>query len=110
MRPLAAKGLYFFLQGLRKEPVRAALADVRRTENFSAQDLKALSATRQIEQLRFAVRHVPFYRDVYARFRQRIDSVHSPDEVGHLVSELPVVEREHVFAKRVEIRSGTTLG
>jgi phenylacetate-CoA ligase len=87
---------YYLLQGFRGEPVRRAVEDLCRTEFVSAEEQGELQAKRQLEQLRFAVQHVPWYRAAYAPFVSRIKHAKSRDDVAEIMEMLPVLEKETV--------------
>jgi len=92
---LAGK-LYMFLQFMRKEPVAKALQDVRRTEFVSRDELFQIQAGRQLEQIRFAQRFIPFYQDVYSGFKDQVHNAKIWDDVNVLMESLPVVERDTI--------------
>ena len=96
MKPFFARNLYFGLQFLRGEPVRAALDDVRKTEFWSVDALRQLQAEHMIAQLRFVVLNVPYYEKTYAPFLDRIANLSNWDEVSTLMAELPVVTKDQV--------------
>jgi phenylacetate-CoA ligase len=96
MDPRIARKLYFFLQHLRGEPVRKALEDVTRTEFISFDELTAIQAKRQLDQLKFAVHHVPYYQRAFLPFEERINSAQTWDDVNSIMSELPILERSTV--------------
>jgi phenylacetate-CoA ligase len=97
MNATLARGLYFALQALRREPVAAALADVRRTEWLSRDELRQLQAERQLEQLRFAIERVPYYRRVLAPLQSRIASARDWDDVNGILAEVPIIEKAAVM-------------
>jgi phenylacetate-CoA ligase len=92
-----ARGVYFALQYLRREPVAAALADVRRTEWLSREELRNLQAERQLEQLRFALDRVPYYRRVLQPLRSRIASARGWDDVNAILADMPIIEKAAVM-------------
>ena len=96
MNPFLARNLYFGLQFLRGEPVRAALDDALETEFWSANALRQLQAERMISQLRFVVSNVPHYEKAYEPFLDRITNLSGWDEVSALMKELPVVTKDQV--------------
>ncbi|MCP3958348.1 MAG: phenylacetate--CoA ligase family protein [bacterium] len=91
-----ARGLYFFLQRLRREPVVAALRDVRASELLGRDELRALQAERLLSLLRFAVDRVPFYREELAPYRAEINRARSWDDAARLMSRLPILEKTTV--------------
>ena len=97
MNATVARGVYFGLQSLRREPVAAALADLRRTEWLSREELRDLQATRQPEQLRFALDRVPYYRRVLQPLRSRIASARGWDDVNAILAEMPIIEKAAVM-------------
>src|SRR5262245_60467686 len=97
MNPTVARGVYFGLQVLRREPVAAALADVRRTEWLSREELRARQAERQLEQLRFALDRVPYYRRVLEPLRSRIASARGWDDVDAILADVPIIEKAAVM-------------
>ena len=105
MLPVLAKTLYFALQRLRREPIEAALKDVRRTEFVSSDELLAIQAERQLAQLRFALHHVPHYQKTLAPFADRITTAETLQDVESIVSGLPVIEKGSVTAKPEEFTS-----
>lgn len=96
MNTLIARALYFGLQYLRHEPLGPALADVRRTEWLPADELRALQATRQLEQLRFAIERVPHYRRALDPLRSAIERARDWDDVHAITSEIPILEKAAV--------------
>jgi phenylacetate-CoA ligase len=105
MNPRLANNVYFLLQGLRGEPVRAAIEDVRRTEFISREQLLALQAKRQLEQLRFAIQNVPWYRASYAPFATMIERASSYQDVAEIMELLPVLEKETVTSAFEQFRA-----
>jgi phenylacetate-CoA ligase len=91
-----ARNLYFSLQRIRGEPVGNALRDVRQTEFLSLTELQTLQAKRQLEQLRFVLRHVPYYQEKYRSFTGLIETVKEWDEVNQLMIQLPTLEKDSV--------------
>ncbi len=90
---LLARGVYFALQKARREPVGSALRDVRRTEFWTLDQLRRLQADRQLAQLRFARRFVPYYEDVLGPFSHRLDRAREWEDVAALLQDLPVIEK-----------------
>ncbi len=72
MNARLGKALYFSLQRLRREPVAQALEDVLQTGRLSRTELLDLQAARLIQHLRYAVEHVPHYRQAFEPFKERI--------------------------------------
>ncbi len=97
MNSWLARRMYFTLQYLRGEPVGQALDDVRRTEFASLDALRFIQAERQLTQLRFALRYVPWYQRAYAPFADQIETARTWQDVNHLMGTLPVVERDAVM-------------
>lgn len=99
MHPWIAQKIYFGLQILRGEPLLAAISDVRQTEFYSVDALNALQASRQIEQIRFATEHVPYYEKAYAPYKDKFLHIKNWDDLNDLLQTLPIVEqgfvREH---------------
>ena len=91
-----AKSIYFGIQALRGEPVRHALEDVRRTEFMSSDELRSVQASRQLEQLRFAVNHVPHYQQAYSGYRTAIEKADGWDDVNAIMGELPFITKDDV--------------
>ncbi|MEM1204173.1 MAG: hypothetical protein AAGN66_13165 [Acidobacteriota bacterium] len=110
MHPRLARTLYFGLQRLRREPVSEALADVRRTEFLGRDELLALQAERQLAQLRFAARRVPYYRETYAPFLGDLERARTPDDVAALVRRLPTVAKGAVVEQRRRFRAEGRIG
>ena len=102
MKPYIERSLYFALQWLRGEPVRAVLSDVRRTEFLPVAALRKLQAERQVAQLRFAIEHVPYYRQAYRPFTDQLARVGEWEEVAALLRQLPVVEKGAVIGHGAE--------
>lgn len=98
-----AKGLYFSLQTVRGEPIKTALADVRSTEFMPLNELQQLQAKRQLEQLRFAINHVPYYREAYYQYLEPIRSSQSYVEVATLMSQLPVLTKSQVAENKATL-------
>jgi phenylacetate-CoA ligase len=98
MWPIFARFLYFGLQFLRGEPVQAALADVRRTEFWSLEQLRQLQASRMREQLQFALQHVPNYRDSLLPFSSRIFQTKKDDWlcIASIMDDLPFISKDDV--------------
>jgi phenylacetate-CoA ligase len=96
MNPWLANNVYYLLQDLRGEPVREAMEDVRRSEFISRDELLALQAKRQLEQLRFVIQNVPWYETAYAPFAARIKKARSYEDVAEIMELLPVLEKETV--------------
>lgn len=96
MNTRIARGLYFALQRLRREPVEQALADVRKSERMSLDELLAIQHRRQREQLLFALDHVPHYRERYRACQARITASRNWDETNDVLSALPVTEKLEV--------------
>jgi phenylacetate-CoA ligase len=88
-----AQRTYFLLQGIRHEPVREALFDVKRTEFLPAEELRMLQADRQRLQLRFARRFVPYFEDLLEPFADRLERRLSWEEVRAILDALPVIEK-----------------
>lgn len=103
MNPRVAYRLYLGLQLLRGEPVGEALTDVRRTERFSADQLRALQFRRQREQLLFAARYVPYYRQLLEPHHEHIRSIEEPDQLEDLLRQLPALERETVQQRQDDL-------
>ena len=97
MKASVARGAYFAMQSVRREPVAAALADVRRTEWWSLDALRDLQARRQLEQLRFALDRVPYYRRVLEPLRSRIASARGWDDVNAILAQMPIIEKAAVM-------------
>jgi len=91
-----ARHLYFTLQAIRREPVAAALRDVERSARLSRDALFAQQASRQRDQLLFALERVPHYRRSLAPFAADIRAARTWEDVGTLMGRLPVLERETV--------------
>ena len=96
MPPRLARGLYFLLQRLRREPVAAALRDVRASEFLDRDALRALQAERLLSLLRIAVDRVPFYQETYAAYREEIDRARSWRDATRLMRRLPILDKATV--------------
>lgn len=105
MPAAAARTLYFSLQRLRGEPIAEALRDVRRAEFLSRDELMALQADRQRQQLRFARRHVPFYEAALAPVAERLERKLTWEQLDALLSELPIVEKGTPLAHPEQFRA-----
>lgn len=92
--------LYFGLQHLRGEPVKAALADVQQTEFITPEEMKALQVQRQIAQLRFVMQHVPYYQKNFAPYRRLIDKASTWYDVSQLMTQLPILEKDQIITHR----------
>lgn len=102
MQNRIARTLYFTLQKLRGEPVAEALEDVRRTEFVSQDELRAIQAERQLNQLRFAIKHVPYYQKFLKPFTGLIQQGRSWDEVDEIMTQLPITPRDYVRTNKHE--------
>jgi phenylacetate-CoA ligase len=91
-----ARGLYFALQAIRREPLAAALSDVRRTERMSLDELHHVQATRQLEQLSFALERVPHYRRTLAPLRTAIVSARDWADVHVIMGQIAILEKASV--------------
>jgi len=96
MRAEVARSVYFALQYFRREPLRSALVDVRRYEYASLDELHHIQATRQLEQLRFALLHVPHYKRALQPNASAIDRARSWSDVEAIMNSLPVIEKASV--------------
>ena len=96
---------YFGLQFLRREPVHYAWLDVLRTEYFNTLELKQLQSSRMISQLKYVVRNVPYYQDIYAPFFNRIQQLSSWDEVNEIMTEMPIIFKHDVQKNYMLFRS-----
>lgn len=85
------------MQRLRGEPVRLALADVKRSEFVTPEELRQLQSRRQLSQLRYALEHVPYYARTYAPFKESIMRARTWEDVSSLLSRLPVIEKGSVM-------------
>ncbi|MBI5296393.1 MAG: phenylacetate--CoA ligase family protein [Chloroflexi bacterium] len=94
-----ANKLYLGLQALRGEPVATALADVYRTEFMPLEQLRAVQAERMKEQIRFAVRNVPYYQEMYVPYAEQIEKLEGWEDVQALMERLPAVEKEDVLQR-----------
>lgn len=103
MHFLLARRLYFGLQKLRGEPISSALADVRKSEFMSLGELQQIQAKRQLAQLRFAVKHVPYYREAYAPYLEHITHSKSYDEVATLMFQLPILSKSLVTENKAAL-------
>lgn len=103
MNTALARGLYFTLQALRGEPTAEALAEVRRLEHASRDELLRHRAERQLEQLRFALARVPYYRSTFAPFADAIASASGPEDVARLMEALPVLGKDTVVERHAEL-------
>lgn len=97
-----ARSLYFSIQRFRGEPVVTALADVRKTEFVSVDELKHLQAKRQQAQLSFVVELVPFYRRAYRPLITSIQQAHDWNDINKIMQELPTVSKDYVRENREE--------
>ena len=94
-----ARTIYFGLQYLRNEPVEKALEDLRRSQFISLDELLAIQAKRQLEQLRFVSQYVPFYKKTYAPYKEQIHQGQTWEDAQVLMRILPVVEKQEVRDK-----------
>ena len=88
---------YVALQCLRGEPVMQALEELRRTEFASLDELLSLQGKRQIEQIQFAFRHVPYYQKAYKPFAGEIESARTTKDANELAEILPILSRDTVM-------------
>ena len=105
MNHKVARRLYLGLQLLRGEPVAEALADVRRSERFGLEQLLALQMSRQREQLLFAARFVPYYRQLLAPLNGQLEAVRDHAEMSALRRQLPVLEKATVQEQAEQLRA-----
>lgn len=97
MHPAVARASYFALQRIRGEPLQDALADVRRTEWWSLEQLRDLQAIRQLEQLRFALHHVPYYRRMLEPLRGEIARARTWEDVERILGRMRIIEKGSVL-------------
>jgi phenylacetate-CoA ligase len=102
MHPVIARSVYFALQWMRREPIRAALEDVRRTEFLSLEELRRLQAERLLAQIRFARQHVPHYRRTYQPWAAEIASASGFEQAAALLRELPVIAKGTVVGQEAD--------
>lgn len=100
-----ARQLYFGFQSLRTEPVRRAYYDVLKTEFLSSDALFELQAQRQIAQLKYAFRNVPYYKNKFADYGEIIEYLHDRSDLDQLMYELPVLYKDTVRSDYLSFRS-----
>jgi len=98
MNSWLARTTYFALQSMRGEPVSRALEELRRTEFVSREELLSIQAKRQLTQLRFVLRYVPWYQRAYAPFAKWIQKAQSHADVAEIMEMLPVLEKDTIAA------------
>ena len=86
-----------------------ALTELRRTEYASLDELLSLQARRQVGQIRFAFRHVPYYQQTYRPFADEIETARTRKDANKLVGMLPTLNRETVREQYNEFRADSTV-
>lgn len=91
--------LYFSAQRFRKEPVKSAYLDLKRSSNYSREQLEELQNKRLHSLVNHAVDTVPFYKSFYREWIDEIKSSSSTN-IKDIIVKLPALQKSKIIENR----------
>jgi phenylacetate-coenzyme A ligase PaaK-like adenylate-forming protein len=90
MTPFLVKNIVFFLQALRKEPVKEVFNELLETQSWSAEKLQKLQFDRLVTLLKYAKENSPYYKEKFKNID--ISDFKSIDDI----SVLPTISKKDI--------------